>query len=246
MLLNPRFAAGIPIRNTVLQQIPGNEFELLRPHLEFIPLQVETVLEHEFQPLHAVYFVNDGIVAKVVEMADGRSVEVGIAGREQMAGTQLAVGLETLMHSLVVLVPGAAFRLHTAKLQELLPSVPQLNRILSRRLGIESIQFARNAACHRLHSSKQRLARWLLLTLDRLESHSFHITHEFLAKLVGTDRPTITLTLAEFQRAGILANVRGIIDLLDRSLLEAQSCECYSVMTKFYLELGLVPENKAL
>ena len=109
-------------------------------------------------PIHSVYFINRGVVSKIVEMADGKSVEVGIAGREHMTGLQLAVGLENLMHSLVVQVPGEGFRVEATTLKWALRSLPELAGILTRRLGIQSVQFERNAACNRFHGLKQRLA----------------------------------------------------------------------------------------
>lgn len=234
-----RTVAGHAVRNGILLRIPLVEFDALKSHLEFVALSIGTTLEQQYTPIHAAYFINRGIVSKIVEMADGRGVEVGIAGREHMTGLQLAVGLENLGHSLVVQVPGEGFRVEAATLRRELKSLPELAGILTRRLGIQSVQFERNAACNRLHGIKQRLARFLLLTFDRNDSEVFHTTHDFLATMVGCDRPSVTLALADLENGGTIRAERGAISLVSRRKLEEQSCECYVVFQQFNAELGL-------
>lgn len=241
---NERGVGGRTVRNTILLAMPELEFEALEPYLELVPFNFGMTLELPHEALHAAYFINRGIVSKIVEMEDGRSVEVGIAGREHMVGVQLAVGLEDLLYSLIVQVPGEGFRLSVPSLKWALRTLPELNRILSRRLGIQSVQFARNAACNRLHNVKQRLARWLLMTFDRLDSDTFYTTHDFLSKMVGSDRPSVSIVLSELQRAEIILVGRGSISMVSRALLEEQSCECYAVFEHFNDELGLAPKPR--
>lgn len=230
---------GWEVRNSILLRIPQAEFEALKPKLEFVALEIGATLEHQNEPMQAAYFINRGIVSKVVEMADGKGVEIGMAGREHMVGLQLAVGLKNLMHSLIVQVPGEGFRITVAALRWALRTLPEFTRILTRRLGIQSVQFARNAACNRLHSVKQRLARWLLMTFDRMDDKTLYTTHDFLSRMVGSDRPSVSLAVAEFQRDGIVHAERGSILLASRRKLEEQSCECYEVFSYFNAELGL-------
>jgi CRP-like cAMP-binding protein len=227
------------VRNGILLRIPMAEFDVLKTHLEFVPFRIGTTLERQYAPIQSVYFINRGIVSKIVEMEDGKSVEVGIAGREHMTGLQLAVGLENMMHSLVVQVPGEGFRVAATTLKWALKSLPELTVILTRRLGIQSVQFERNAACNRFHGLKQRLARFLLLTFDRIESEVFHTTHDFLAIMVGCDRPSVSIALADLESGGTIRPQRGAISLVSRRKLEAQSCECYAVFRQFNAELGL-------
>ena len=141
------------------------------------------------EPIQFAYFMNRGIASMIVETADGRSVEVSIAGREDMIGLQLAAGLLEAEHNLVIQVPGDGFRVKAAIMQRAVHSLPGLARILTRQLGICSMQFAQNADCNRLHYVRQRPARWLLLTRDRIDSDLITTTHDFLSKMVGTDRP---------------------------------------------------------
>jgi CRP-like cAMP-binding protein len=234
-----RTAAGQTVGNTILLRLSQAEFDALEPHLEFVPLELATLVQREGEPIQFAYFMNRGIASVIVETADGRSVEVGIAGREDMIGLQIAAGLHEAAHNLVIQVPGDAFRVKAATMQWAVDSLPGLSRILTRRLGIRSLQFAQNAACNRLHSVRQRLARWLLVTRDRIDSDLIATTHDFLSKMVGTDRPSVSLALAEFQREGIVSNGRGLISLVDRKKLEEHSCECYRLFKQFNVEMGL-------
>ncbi len=232
-------AAGQVVENTVLLRLPQAEFDALEPHLEFVQLNLAANLQREFEPIQAVYFMNRGIASILVETMDGRSVEVGIVGREDMIGLQLAAGFEDLSHNLVVQVPGDGFRVPATTMKNVLRTLPHLRRILTRQLGIRSMQFAQNAACNRLHNVKQRLARWLLVTHDRLDSNVIATTHDYLAKMVGTDRPTVSVALAELQRDGGILSNRGSITIADRQRLERQACECYQIFRQFNVETGL-------
>lgn len=180
-----------------------------------------------------------GMGSMIVEMPEGKSVEVGVAGREDMVGLQLVAGMDEFAHSVVVQVPGDGFRVEAGVLRKLLPSMPQLSRMLLRRRAIRSVEFAQNAACNRLHNVKQRLARWRLLTHDRVESDLIRTTHDFLSKLVGTDRPTVTIAVAELEREGIIRRGRASISIGNRKKLEESSCACYSLFKGFNVELGL-------
>jgi CRP-like cAMP-binding protein len=234
-----RTVGGKAVRNSVLLQLPEEEFQSLKPLLEFRTFETAARLESEGRPIEAIYFLNEGLGSMIIETTDGRSVEVGVAGRESMIGLSLAGGLEEVTHSVVIQVPGNGFRVPTAGFRRLLPRLTVLNQSLMRRLAIRSVELAQNAACNRLHSVKQRLARWLLLSHDRVESDFILVTHDFLSRMVGTDRPTVTLSLAELQRDSILQPGRGSIFIQNRAGLEEESCECYAVFRRSNQELGL-------
>src|SRR5215472_6690055 len=159
----------------------------------------------------------------MVETPDGKSVEVGVVGREDMIGLPIAAGLDEFTHSVVVQVPGDGFRVQADAMRQTLGSSPELNRLLLRRLAIRSVELAQNAACNRLHDAKQRLARWLLLIHDRLDSDVIRTTHDFLSKMVGTNRPTVTLAVRDLERDGIIERSRASISIKDRGKLEQQS-----------------------
>jgi CRP-like cAMP-binding protein len=234
-----RTAAGKPVRNTLLLQIPDHEFRAIKPHLEQVQFSNADRLESEGSRIDAVYFLNGGIGSMIIETSEGRSVEVGLSGREDMIGLPLAAGLDEFTFTVVIRVPGDGFRVQGDVMKQLLPQLPELRYLLLRRLAIRSVALAQNAACNRLHIVKQRLARWLLLTHDRLDSNLIRTTHDFLSRMVGTDRPSVTLALAELEREGIIQPSRGSIVIEDRRKLELRSCECYNLFRRFNPELGL-------
>lgn len=227
------------MRNTILLRLPPNEFEVIQPYLKFTPFTFATCLQREHESIDAVYFMNSGIASMLVETDDGRSVEVGISGREDMIGLPLAAGLDNFPHNVIVQVPGDGFQVDSETMKRVMGSLPELRRILIRQLGIRSLQFAQNAACNRLHNVRQRLARWLLVAHDRLDSDVINITHDFLSKMIGTDRPTVSVAVAELERDGIVARSRGSIQIVNRHRLEQQSCQCYAALKQFNAELGL-------
>lgn len=232
-------ASGKPVRNIILLQVPEREFFEVEPYLEFIELNNAARVEQSGQRIGSVYFLNGGIGSMIIETSDGRSVEVGLVGHEDMIGLQLAAGLDELTYTVIMQVPGDGFRMPADVLQQLLPRLPELHRVLLRRLAIRSVELAQNAACNRLHNIKQRLARWLLLTHDRLDSDLIRTTHDFLSRMVGSDRPSVSLAVADFERDGIIRPGRGSILIEDRRKLEERSCECYSLFHRFNAELGL-------
>jgi len=120
-----------------------------------------------------------------------------------------------------------------------LESAPHLQLILSRYAAIRGMQVAQTAACNRLHDIGQRLARWLLMTQDRMDSGSLPITHDFLATMLGTDRPTVSLAAGVLQRKKIIEYTRGAVKIVNRKKLEESACECYGVIQQYDGEIGL-------
>jgi CRP-like cAMP-binding protein len=234
-----RTSAGEAVLNTILRQIPQSEFDALEPHLEFVSLDLGTSLLRENEQIDKVYFMNTGIASLIVETPEGRSVEVGVSGREDLVGLPVVAGLSKLMHHVVVQVPGDGFRVSTAILKRIIKEAPELLRILLLRLAIRAMQMAQNTACNRLHNVKPRLARWLLATQDRIESNVIVTTHDFLARMVGTDRPSVSVAVAALQRDDAITSSRGSISIRDRQKLERHSCECYAILGQFNAELGL-------
>jgi CRP-like cAMP-binding protein len=236
-----RAVNGRSVRNTILLRLPDSEFDAIQPHLKFTPLTLAACLQREREAIDTVYFLNCGIASMLVETDDGRSVEVGVSGREDMIGLPLAAGLDNYTHNVIVQVPGDGFQVDSEILKKAMLTMPELRRILIRQLGIRSVQFAQNAACNRLHNVRQRLARWLLVTHDRLDSNVITTTHDFLSKMIGTDRPTVSVAIAELERDGILMRGRGSLQIVNRLELEQQCCTCYATYQEFNAEQGLGP-----
>ena len=172
-------------------------------------------------------------------MKDGKTAEAGIVGNEGFTGTLAAVGLSRGSLQAVVQITGDGFRVAVRALQKALESAPHLQMMLSRYAAIRGMQIAQTAACNRLHDIEQRLARWLLMTQDRVDSGSLPITHDFIATMLGTDRPTVSLAAGVLQRKELIEYTRGAVKIVNRKKLEDSACECYGITQQYNGELGL-------
>src|ERR1022692_4052005 len=231
--------AGKPVSNTILLSISDRDYSSLRPHLEYVSLPNHLVLHEAGGKLDFAYFPNRGLISLVVVMKDGRTVEAGIVGNEGFTATPAAVGLRRSPLQVVVQITGDGFRVEVGALQNTLESAPQLQLILSRYAVIRGMQVAQTAACNRLHDIEQRLARWLLMAQDRVDSGSLPITHDFLATMLGTDRPTVSLAAGVLQRKKLIEYARGAVKIVNRNKLEDSACECYRVIRQYDGEIGL-------
>jgi CRP-like cAMP-binding protein len=230
---------GKHVSNKVLLATPDNEYQLMRPDLTYVDLPNHLSLHEPTQSIDFVYFPNRGMVSQVVVTKDGRTVEVGVVGSEGYVGAGLAVGLSRSSVREIVQIAGDGFRMMGNALERILRSAPQLQMILSRHSGLQGMQVAQTAACNRLHDIQQRLARWLLMTQDRVNLGVLPITHDFIATMMGTDRSTVSLAAAVLQKKGIIEYVRGAVKVVNRRKLQNSACECYAVIQQFEDDLGL-------
>jgi CRP-like cAMP-binding protein len=226
-------------QNLILLALDENEHKVLAPHLEAVALPSHLTLQEPSQPIEYGYFPNNGVISHVVAVSDGKMVEVGIVGREGFVGTTLAGGLTKTPHRAVVQIAGEGYRVGANALQEMLPTAPKLRILLTRYALVQGMQLAQTAACNRLHGLEQRLARWLLMIQDRVGSQMLIMTHERLATLLGTDRPSVSVVASWFQKQGIIEYKRGIVKVLSRRKLKETACECYEVIQEYYSQLGL-------
>jgi CRP-like cAMP-binding protein len=139
----------------------------------------------------------------------------------------------------VVQITGDGFRVEVAALQNTLESTPHLQLMLSRYAVVQGMQVAQTAACNRLHGIEQRLVRWLLMTQDMVDSESLPITHDFLATMLGTDRPSVSLAAGVLQKKKLIEYTRGAVKIVNRKRLEKSACECYGITQQYNGELGL-------
>ena len=232
-------AAGKQVSNKILLSISDSDYSSLRPHLEYVSLPNHLVLHEAGGKMEFAHFPNRGLISLVVVMKDGKTAEAGIVGNEGFTGTLAAVGLSRSPLQAVVQITGDGFRVEVGALQNTLESSPQLRLMLSRYAAIRGMQVAQTAACNRLHDIEQRLARWLLMTQDRVDSGTLPITHDFLATMLGTDRPTVSLAAGVLQRKELIKYTRGAVEIVDRKKLEDSACECYGVIRQYDGELGL-------
>jgi CRP-like cAMP-binding protein len=224
---------GKPIGNHILLSLPESEYQGLRRSLSFVHMAHHASLHEPGERIEFAYFPNRGLVSLVVVMKEGKTVEVGVIGNEGLVGTPAAVGLNRSPHRAVVQIPGDAFRIRIDALRNILPSTAQLQFMVSRHAVIQGMQAAQSAACNRLHGIEQRLARWLLIMQDRIDEGFLHITHDFLASMLGTDRPSVSLAAGILQRKATIEYTRGAVRILDRKKLEECACECYRVIQHF-------------
>src|SRR5437773_8570260 len=175
----------------------------------------------------------------VILTSDGRSVEVAIVGREGIVGTPLAVGLDRGPYRSIMQIPGSGVRIKAEILEEKMRHAPELRLVLNRYVLVQGLQIAQIAACNRLHEIEQRLARWLLMCQDRVESDILLVTHDFLAQMLGTGRPSVSLAAGTLQRSGMLENLRGRVRIVNRTDLENAACECYRALKQFNGSLGI-------
>jgi CRP-like cAMP-binding protein len=232
-------AAGKAVSNLILLSLPDEEYSQLRPFLEPVELPQYDILHAPGEKINFAYFLNEGMASLVALSPDGRSVEVGIVGKEGMIGMSLTMGLRRVVFRAIIQMAGGGLRIRAEIFQDILQRMPTLRFELSRFALLHGMQVAQLAACNRLHEVDQRLARWLLMCQDRVDSQLLPLTHEFLAQMLGTGRPSVSLAAAVLENAGLIENLRGTVKVLNRKVLEEAACECYGVIQHFNGGLGL-------
>jgi CRP-like cAMP-binding protein len=221
---------GNQIRNLILLGLPAREFDAMLNKLEFVELPNGSVLNEEGEQIKFAYFINGGLASVLNVMSDGKSVEVGLTGKEGFVGVPLIVGFSTSAARVIMQVQGSAYRITAADLAKVLSRCSTLGKKLncySHHLGMQA---AHVAACNRLHEVDERLARWLLMSHDRLDGDVVPLTQEFLAHMLGTRRASVTVAAGILQKAGLITYGRGSVTIKDRSELEDASCECYAAI----------------
>ena len=223
---------GAHIHNEILLRLPHNECSVLFSELEYVKMRTHDVLHEAGQPITHGYFINGGLASVLNMMADGKSVEVGLAGKEGFIGLPLAVGLTTSPNRVVAQVAGSAFRIRASDFAQALRRCPQLERQLNRFTHAMAMQATQVAACNRVHEVEERLARWLLMSQDRLGGDRVPLTQEFLAHMLGTRRASVTVAAGILQKAGLIKYTRGEVNVESRAGLEHAACECYQSMVR--------------
>ena len=215
-------------QNQLIRLLPRRDRTRLLAVCEPIQLVLSEELCTRGEPLRHVYFPTDGFISLLTQVDLHPSLEVGMVGREGMVGASLMLGVPEVPLRALVQGAGAAWRVDGAAFRRELAASPPLQRILGRYLYVLMAQLAASAACLRFHLIPPRLARWLLMSQDRAHADSFHVTHEFLAYMLGVRRVGVTAAAGALQRSGLIAYHRGDLTVLDRAGLEAAACSCYA------------------
>jgi CRP-like cAMP-binding protein len=219
-------------RNYLLAALQPAERERLVPHLERVQLSLGAVLYEPGVMLRHVYFPADSIVSLLYVMADGASAEIAVVGNDGVIGISLFLGGETTPSRAVVQSAGVAYRLPGELLKQEFTRGGAMQHLLLRYTQALLTQMAQTAVCNRHHSLDQQLCRWLLLSLDRLPSNELIMTQELIANMLGVRREGVTEAAKKMQAAHLISYSRGRIVVLDRSGIEARTCECYSVVKR--------------
>jgi CRP-like cAMP-binding protein len=224
-------------QNQLIESLPGSSRSRLLAICEPVELAMGEILGEVGMPTRYVYFPKVGFISLVTAIEGRPTLEVGMVGREGMLGTQLVLGVEDAPLHAVVQGAGAAWRIGASGFSRELKRNAALRSGLNRYVYVTMAQFASSASCLRFHQIGQRLARWLLMTQDRAHSDSFHITHEFLAYMLGVRRVGITTAASVLQREGLIQYRRGEIQVLNRRGLKAAACSCYAADREAYAKI---------
>jgi CRP-like cAMP-binding protein len=217
-------------QNHLLVALPASDYERVASHLELIPMELGDVLYESGDKLRYVYFPITCIISLLYVMEDGASAEIAVVGNEGILGISLFMGGNTTPSRAIVQSAGHAYRLKADLLKNEFERYGPTMHLLLRYTQALITQMAQTAVCNRHHSVDQQLCRWLLLSLDRLESNELSMTQELIANMLGVRREGVTEAAGKLQHAGVIHYSRGRITVLDRPSLEARSCECYQVV----------------
>jgi CRP-like cAMP-binding protein len=224
-------------KNRILSSLPPSDLNRISDLLTPIALeQHQTLLDGETEDC---YFVEQGIASVVVTVDNGTTVEVGI-GVDGVVGLPILLGSPQIPGRTFVQIAGSAFRIGSKDLKAEFEHNGPLREHVQRYLLAFFVQTAQTAACNRLHTIEERLARWLLSCHVRMETDQLHLTHDFLGQMLGAPRKTVTMAAGILQKAGMINYARGVVTIEDRPMLEGSACECYAIVRAEFQKLSLL------
>lgn len=230
-------AKPVAVVNRLLGGLPRKDREAILLHCKPVDLVFGTILCEPDQAFRHVYFPLTSFISLVDTVGGHEPLEMGLIGNEGVLGVTMVLGVNTAPLRGVVQGEGTALRMSAARFRSEVRRSPALLRMLNRYLFVLMAQLSQTAACTRFHEIDARLARWLLMTHDRAHADHFHLTHEFLAGMLGVQRSAVTIAAGALQEKKLIAYTRGEITILDRKKLEAASCECYAAVIDDYARL---------
>lgn len=232
--LTRKAASPAPVANSLLAALPANEYQHLVGGFEPVTLTYGEVLYEPDEPIRYVYFPDNSLVSLLTTVAPHQALEVGLVGPEGMLGVPLALGFGVSSIRAVVQGTGTALRMTSTRFLKEFQDSPSLQRELYRYSHLLAAQAAQTAACNHFHVVSARLARWLLMTRDRVLSDEFYLTHDFLADMLGVQRSAVTRAAGALQRSKLIDYCRGNITILDGRGLGAASCVCYQLIKDMF------------
>jgi CRP-like cAMP-binding protein len=213
--------------NQLIEHLPKSVRKRFIARCEPFELVLSSELSKRGAPLTHAYFPITGFISLVIDIDSHPPLEVGMAGRESMLGSELALGMAKTPWRALVQGEGSCWRIEARALRKAMADMPALQSVVERSLMVRLHQQALASACERFHPIGQRLARWLLMSQDRADTDHFHVTQEFISLMLGVRRVGVTQAASDFQKDGLIQYSRGELRVLDRAKLEQEACSCY-------------------
>jgi CRP-like cAMP-binding protein len=199
-----------------------------------VDLPIKQVLGERDESISYIYFPCTAVLSVLSQMLDGQMVEVGTIGNEGFYGIDVLIGGNLAIETTLCQVPGKALRMPVADFKRAIDGNTPLRQVAQRYLQAYLSQVSQSVACNRLHNIEARFARWILMTHDRVLGDEFYLTQEFLADMLGVQRPSVSIVAGAFQEAGTIQYHRGHMTILKREALEQACCECYGIVNRQY------------
>lgn len=220
--------------NRLLTALPENEYRRLEPYLTFASLPMGEICYEASEKIDTVYFPNTALISLVSTLSDGFTTEVSLVGCAGMVGLPVILGSGYSQHRAIVQVPGSISKVSALILKHEFEKGGELQKLLLGYVENRINEIAQLSICNRHHNIEQRMARWLLMVQDFVQSDEIPLTQEFIGQMLGVRRPAVTLTAGVFQRSGSIRYSRGKITIVDRQALEEVACECYQLFHKHF------------
>lgn len=228
-----RSGGGACVKNRVLANLAFDDFSVLMPHLQRVEIRARSTLQEANRRVEYVHFIEHGLVSRV-SVGHGCSMETAMVGRFGYTGIAVVLGATLSSQRSIVSLPGTALRIRSDELSGILQNRPLIRTEMLRFVQSLITQNTQSVLCAAKHEVDQRLARWLLLASDRMQSNALTVTHDLLAMIMGVRRAGITNALLQFEADGVLKKTRGAVHLTNRTALEQRACDCYGIVRDAY------------
>lgn len=219
-----------PAMNRLLAALPKKEYQRLLPELKQVTMPFAEVLYEPGERIRYVYFPNDSVISLLAEVADRSTLEVGLVGNEGLGGLSVFMGVDTSQYRAVIQGAGTAMRMKASAMRKEADRTGPFHHLLHLYAHSLLAQVSQAAACNRFHMVDARLARWLLMSGDRIGTDEFRLTQDFISNMLGVRREGVSKAAGLLQKNELINYSRGHIKILDRAGLEAVSCECYGII----------------